>query len=83
MCLGIYLVEAGLLLIVAPWTEWWRRNYFAYLHPWLSVAMGTAAVRTLMVIAGIVTVVAGMIELRLALARRMSGSSRSGRAPDA
>jgi len=69
--------------VAAPWTEWWGRNYFALLHPWLFRAMATGMVRTVVVVAGIVTVVAGITELRIALARRLAGPPSSDRPPDA
>jgi hypothetical protein len=79
LLVGIYFVEAGLLLAAAPWTVWWRRNYFAALHPWVSNAMATGTVQTLVVTAGVLTVIAGMADLRVALTRRLSPPSSSGR----
>ena len=29
LLVAVYLIETGLLLMVSPWTEWWRTNYFA------------------------------------------------------
>jgi hypothetical protein len=29
----VYFVEAGLLLLVAPWSAFWERNYFVTLLP--------------------------------------------------
>ena len=61
-----------MLLVAAPWTEWWRRNYFADLHPWLASAMRMSTVQTLVVTAGVLTVIAGMADLRVALIRRFA-----------
>lgn len=75
LILGIYFVEAGLLLAVAPWTIWWQRNYFAARAPWLATAMNTFGVQGLVVFVGIVTTLAGMAELRTALSDRWTRSA--------
>jgi len=77
--LGLYFIEAGILLIYAPWTAWWSRNYFADAWPWVHDAMATSTSRIVVAMAGGMTVVAGMTELRLALARRFGrGAGRPG-----
>jgi hypothetical protein len=70
LLLGLYFIEAGILLIYAPWTAWWSRNYFAQWSPWMRDVMATSAARVVVAAAGILTVLGGMIELRRALARR-------------
>lgn len=75
MFLGIYFIEAGLLLIVAPWTTWWDRNYFADLVPWIRSAMANESVRLLVAVTGALTVIGGMAELRAALMARWSRRS--------
>lgn len=72
--LAVYLIEAGLILIVGPWTALWQRNYFAYTWPWLGTLMMTASVRAVVVGTGIATVVAGMTDLRAALSGRLSST---------
>jgi hypothetical protein len=72
--LAIYLIEAGLVLVVAPWTEMWRRNYFVDVLPWLAPVTASAAARFVVVATGLATAVAGMTDLRAALAKR-GGSS--------
>jgi hypothetical protein len=68
--IAVYLVEAGLILTAAPWTEWWRRNYFADLLPWLRTLMSTSGMRVMVVGIGLVTVAIGVTDLWLALASR-------------
>lgn len=68
--IAVYLVEAGLILTAAPWTEWWRFNYFADLLPWLRALMSTQGMRTLVVVVGLVTVTVGLVDLWSALAAR-------------
>jgi hypothetical protein len=85
LLVAIYLIEAGLLLIAAPWTEWWQYNFFADQAPWLRPLMATIVVRGGVVLAGVVTTVAGISDLRDAIfgriARRLP--SESGQTPDA
>ena len=85
LLIAIYLIEAGLLLIVAPWTVWWQRNYFADLSPWLRWGMAQPAMRIGVVATGIITVLAGMSDLRNALMRRLIDRGRPfpRREPDA
>lgn len=76
--IAIYLIEAGLVLVVAPWTDWWQRNYFADLLPGLAALMTTTSVRGLVVGAGVVTLLAGLTDLRSALAARTRGPAGGG-----
>jgi polyferredoxin len=59
-----YFIEAGLLLIVAPWTLWWWRNAFAEAWPWVGTFMALRAVRVAVSVAGLTVVLAGMAEAR-------------------
>lgn len=72
LSLAVYLVEAGLILTVAPWTEWWRRNYFLDLWPTLGPVIDTRAARWFVVAAGLMTTVAGMSDLRTTLLGRLA-----------
>jgi hypothetical protein len=79
LLLGFYFIEAGILLIYAPWTAWWSRNYFADMWPWVHAVMATSTSRIVVAAAGALTVVGGMTELRRALARRFGrGAGRPG-----
>jgi hypothetical protein len=73
----LYFVEVGILLIYAPWTAWWSRNYFADAWPWVHAAMQTSTSRVAVAGAGAMTVVAGLTELRRALSRRFGDGARS------
>ncbi len=79
LLLGLYFIEAGILLIYAPWTAWWSRNYFADIWPWVHAAMATSTSRVVVAATGALTVLAGMTELRRALAWRFGrGTGRPG-----
>ena len=39
LLVAAYLIEAGVLLVLAPWSGLWDRNYFADALPWLGVWM--------------------------------------------
>lgn len=72
-----YFLEAGLILIVAPWSGFWDRNIFAQTEPlaaWLSSPFVRGAVSGI----GLVTAAAGLTELAgvfLARVREASGDS--------
>jgi hypothetical protein len=70
LLLAIYLVEAGLVLIVAPWTTFWDRNYFATLLPWLRPWLGSPILRGCVVVIGLITAGAGVRELTTAVVSR-------------
>jgi len=59
----VYLLETGLVLLVAPWSVFWERNLMVELFPrvgeiilWPSVRGGVSGL-------GVVNVAAGMVEL--------------------
>jgi hypothetical protein len=62
------LIESGLILTVAPWMMLWDRNYFAAMLPWLRTLMAGDLLRGVVSLVGVVTVIAGLIDLRTALA---------------
>jgi len=68
--LALYLLEAGLLLILAPWTQFWDRNYFAALQPVLAEWLTHPFVRGAVSGVGIVSVVAAVMEIGVMLSRR-------------
>lgn len=67
---AIYFIETGLLLIVGPWTEWWSRNLFAQLLPWLQLIMTWSLTRLAVNVLGLVTAFAGLSEVWRLLIRR-------------
>ena len=67
------LIEAGLLLIVIPWSAYWERNYFAQLSPAVNVLVTNNYVRGAITGLGAVNLFAALAELS-ALVRRRSAS---------
>lgn len=57
---------------MAPWTELWQRNYFVEALPWIGALASSPAMRALVVATGVVTVLAGMTDLRAALLARLA-----------
>lgn len=72
MLLALYLLEAGLLLILAPWSRFWERNYFAGALPWAATWATHAYVKGAVSGVGIVAVAAALIEIGDMLSRRSS-----------
>ena len=69
------------MLLIAPWTALWERNVFAGMLPWLREVMSLAAVRGGVALVGLVTLVAGMTDLRAILMRNRVRESDAGRPP--
>jgi len=69
------------VLLVAPWTSLWERNFFAALLPWLRDWMSLTVVRAGVALVGLVTVVAGAADLRALLTRSRVRGSEAGRPP--
>jgi len=63
LLIAAYLLEAGLLLVMAPWTLLWERNYFAQLWPWLDTVMDNLYVRGAVSGVGLVTGWTGVRDL--------------------
>ena len=84
LLVAIYLIEAGLLLVVAPWTLWWWQNFFADVAG-LRPIMASGVVRGAVVLAGLVTTLAGVSDLRDVIFGRLAGrvSSEGRQTPDA
>jgi hypothetical protein len=79
LLVATYFIEAGVLLILAPWTASWDRNYFGHLLPWLGVAMRNPFARGAVTGLGLITAIAGLRDLASALvARHHAGSGPSG-----
>ena len=72
--LALYLLEAGLLLVIAPWSGLWNRNYFTLLWPWMAELMGNPFMRGAVTGIGVVSVLAAVAEV-MALVGGASGSS--------
>jgi hypothetical protein len=63
LLLVAYFLEVGLLLVFAPWSAFWDRNYFAHVVPGLAAVMGNHFVRGAVSGLGVINVVAGVAEL--------------------
>jgi hypothetical protein len=71
------------VLVVAPWTALWHRNFFAETRPWLEALMANGFVRGGVTGIGVITAVAGLRDLTAAILRRPSPSSEPPGAPPA
>ena len=67
--LVVYFVEVGLVLIVAPWTTYWDRNYFVEALPSLQPLLTSHAVRGAIAGIGVVSLVAALAELAATIQR--------------
>ena len=76
LLLALYLLEAGLLLVITPWSRFWDRNYFTALWPWLALVMGNAFVKGAVSGVGLVSVMGALGEI-LALVTRSSDEATS------
>lgn len=60
----MYLLEAGLLLVVVPWTVFWERNFFVERVPAVSTITLNPFVRGAISGIGLVCLLAAFAELR-------------------
>ena len=58
-----YFLEAGLILIVAPWSRFWTQNGLAAWHPVADAWISSPFVRGAVTGIGVITAVAGFLEL--------------------
>jgi len=58
-----YFIEAGLVLIVAPWSPFWDRNFFGARLPLLGWLLSNLFVRGAVSGIGGITTLAGLAEL--------------------
>lgn len=75
LLVAAYLVEAGLLLVLAPWTTLWERNFFAAAVPALGDWMANEFVRGGVTGVGVVTAIAGLRDLTGAFLARLPAES--------
>lgn len=75
LILTIYFVEVGMLLLVAPWTQYWERNFFLEIAPWLQDALTSSFARGVVSGAGGITLVVGAVDVGW-LAARIAGRHR-------
>lgn len=64
-----------MLLVLAPWSSIWERNYFIAQFPWVAAIAENSFVRGGVTGLGVVNIAAGLAELLtlFALRRRSSG----------
>lgn len=63
LIVAAYLIEAGVLLVLAPWSVLWDRNYFAAAIPALGALMDSPYVRGGVSGIGLITALGGLREL--------------------
>lgn len=63
----VYLLETGLVLLVAPWSMFWERNWLVETSPLLGGVIRLAAVRGAVSGVGVVNLCAGLWELAVSL----------------
>jgi len=63
LLLSLYLLEAGLLLVITPWSRFWDRNYFTALWPSLALIMDNAYTKGAISGIGLVSVMAALGEI--------------------
>lgn len=66
------LIELGLLLIVAPWSAYWERNYFAQVSPVVEAIVTNNYVRGAVTGLGAVNVLAALADLAALVRRRQT-----------
>ena len=71
-----YFLEAGFILIAAPWSAVWEHNRFVEFRPALRTAIESPYVRGGVTGVGVITALAGLVELAGVI------TSRSRRQPD-
>ena len=76
LLVAAYLVEAGLLLVIAPWTASWDHNYFGMLVPALGNIMINQFVRGGVSGIGLITAVSGLRDLTAAIFARQADRPR-------
>jgi hypothetical protein len=58
-----YFIEVGLVLVITPWSSFWTHNYFSDVLPPVGAVLDTAAARGAVSGIGVVTAIAGVVEL--------------------
>src|SRR4029078_7989561 len=58
-----YFLEAGFILVVAPWSAFWDHNRFAATRPALEAFLNSPYARGAVTGVGVITALAGLAEL--------------------
>ena len=77
MLVAAYLIEAGVLLVLAPWSGLWQRNYFAAHMPMLGQLMVSPYVKGAVTGVGLVTALGGLRDLISAFVLRQPSNTPS------
>lgn len=77
MLFAAYFLEAGLILIVAPWSGFWDRNFFVEMVPAVEALLASPFARGAVSGVGVVTVLAGIAEVSGAFAARRDAAPTS------
>ena len=73
LLLTVFFIETGVVLLLAPWSEFWDRNYFVKGLPLVHALMANNFVRGAVSGVGIVNVVAAIVEMHAFFAERRAG----------
>jgi hypothetical protein len=68
--LAAYFLEAGFILVVAPWSAFWDHNFFADQAPALGPLLDSPFVRGAVSGIGAITAIAGLAEVGSIIAMR-------------
>jgi hypothetical protein len=63
LLLTAFFFEAGLVLVIVPWSIYWERNYFVQLLPMVEPFLTSDYVRGAITGLGLVNLVAGFVEI--------------------
>lgn len=78
LLLFAYFLESGLLLLIAPWSTFWDRNFFVEAMPQLGLVMTNHFVRGAVSGIGAVCLGAAFAELAGMIGRRRFGERAGG-----
>jgi hypothetical protein len=78
LLLFAYFLESGLLLLIAPWSTFWERNFFVDAMPHVGAVMTNHFVRGAVSGIGAVCLGAAVAELAGMISRRRLGERASG-----
>jgi hypothetical protein len=82
LLLVAFFLEVGFVLIVAPWSSFWDRNYFAESLPLVDAVISNNYVRGAVSGLGVINVAAGIVELfSLLISRHVERPSASSISP--
>jgi hypothetical protein len=75
LLLFAYFLESGLLLLIAPWSAFWERNFFVETMPGVSIVMTNHFVRGAVSGIGAVCLGAAFAELAAMIGQRRVGTN--------